>query len=121
MEAINENATTNFVDVATENNELTNEKTSQQEKTIDVKFTKVLEIVLYILGFIFLFFGFQYYFQDLDYHSNPLNFYEERYVGGDAYNYIISAARSSAVMIKSLIWIILGCSSLIIGRTFRKE
>lgn len=49
------------------------------------------------------------------------NFYisEFNYVGGDAYNYIITAARSSAVMIKSLIWVVLGCSSILVGRTFR--
>ena len=46
----------------------------------------------------------------INYYSNDLNcsfygvsdFDEKKYVGGDVYNYIISASRSSAVMIKNL-------------------
>ena len=49
--------------------------------------------------------------KDLDYNDNPFKFDEHRYVGGDAYNFIISAARSSAVMTKSLIWMVAGCSA----------
>lgn len=45
-----------------------------------------------------------YYSNDLAYGSyGVFDFDEKKYVGGDAYNYIISASRSSAVMIKSLI------------------
>ncbi len=94
-----------------------NETVEQQGKTVNLNFTKIFEIVLYVLGIIFITLGFKYYAKDLSFGDNPLKFYEERYVGGDAYNYIISAARSSAVMVKSLIWIVLGCSSMIIGRT----
>lgn len=100
-----------------------NETVDQQEKTVNLNFTKIFEIILYVLGIVFITFGFKYYVEDLKFGDNPLMFYEERYVGGDAYNYIISAARSSAVMVKSLIWIVLGCSSIIIGRTmsFKKR
>jgi len=94
-----------------------NETVEQQEKKVNINFFKIFEIILYVLGIIFIVFGFEYYAEDLNFGDNPLKFYEERYVGGDAYNYIISAARSSAVMVKSLIWIVLGCSSIIIGRT----
>lgn len=90
----------------------------KSEKTININPKKVFEYLLYVLGFIFLIKGFLLYSDDLFYTDNPMKFYEEHYVGGDAYNYIISAARSSAIMIKSLIWIVLGCFSILIGRTF---
>ena len=96
------------------NNEVTVE---QKEKTINLNFTKVFEWILYVLGIIFILFGFSYYFEDLKSSDNTLKFYEEQYVGGDAYNYIISAARSTAIMVKSLIWVVLGCSTILIGRT----
>ncbi len=68
---------------------------------------------------VFIMYGGYIYNQDLGYSSNPMDFHEERYVGGDAYNYIISASRSAAVMVKSLFWVILGCTSIIISRTIR--
>lgn len=90
---------------------------NDEQKTVSVKFEKVLEYILYLLGVVFIIIGFDYYFEDLEYGSDPLRFYEKSYVGGDAYNYIISATRSTAIMVKSLIWMVLGCSSIIIGRT----
>lgn len=89
-----------------------------EQKTVEIKFYKILMYILYLLGVIFIIKGFYYYFQDLDYNQDPLLFYEKKYVGGDAYNYIISASRSTAVLIKSLIWIVLGCFSILTGRTF---
>ncbi len=63
-----------------------------------------------------------YYSNDLDCGSyGVFDFDEKKYVGGDAYNYIISASRSSAVMIKSLIWVVLGFCSIIVGRLFLKN
>lgn len=94
-----------------------NEVVEQKEKTVNLNLTKIIEWVLYVLGITFILFGFNYYFEDLKSIDSPLEFYEKKYVGGDAYNYIISAARSTAIMVKSLIWIVLGCSSIIIGRT----
>ncbi|MCS2333630.1 hypothetical protein [Bacteroides sp. BFG-606] len=94
-----------------------NNGTVEQQKTVNLNFIKIFEIIFYVLGVIFITFGFKYYAKDLNFGDNPLKFYEEQYVGGDAYNYIISASRSSAVMVKSLIWMVLGCSSVIIGRT----
>lgn len=88
-----------------------------EQKTVSIKLTKVLEYLLYLLGAVFIMAGCDYYFEDLDYSSSPLQFYEKTYVGGDAYNYIISATRSTAIMVKSLIWMVLGCSSIIVGRT----
>ena len=90
----------------------------EEEKTVNVTFRGIAKWCLYILGVVFLLVGMSFYFKDVDYYSSPMQFHEERYVGGDAYNYIISAARSAAVMIKSLIWVVMGCSSIIIGRTF---
>ena len=89
-----------------------------EQKTVEIRFNKILVYILYLLGLIFIIAGFYYYSQDLDYNQDPLLFYEKKYVGGDAYNYIISASRSTAVLIKSLIWIVLGCSSILTGRTF---
>ena len=89
----------------------------KSDKTINLNLLKITEWFLYVLGIIFLIKGFIFYSKDLFYTDNPLKFYEEHYVGGDAYNYIISAARSSAIMIKSLIWIVLGSFSIVIGRT----
>lgn len=79
----------------------------------------VIEIALYIAGIIFLIFCFMKLGQDLDTISGEFHFFEETYVGGDAYNYIISAARSSAVMVKSLIFGVLGSSSIISGLLLR--
>ena len=74
-----------------------------------------------VLGVVFIIIGINYYGEDLECGSyGVFDFDEKKYVGGDAYNYIISASRSSAVMIKSLIWFVLGSCSIIIGRTFSK-
>lgn len=89
----------------------------QGEETVNVNFKSIVKWGLVVLGFIFLIVGINYLIQDLHYSDNPMDFTEERYVGGDAYNYIISAARSTAVMVKSLIWVVLGCSSIIVSRT----
>ena len=80
----------------------------------------ILEVLCYLIGIVSIVFAWIWYNSDLDISSsgNPFRFHEERYVGGDAYNYIISAGRSSAVMIKSLIWMTFGCASIIIGVLF---
>lgn len=88
----------------------------EKKDTISISAEKIVELGCYLLGAIFVIIAFVKMGKDLDYKDNPFSFYEHRYVGGDAYNYIISAARSSAVMIKSLIWMVAGCSALIIGR-----
>ena len=85
-------------------------------ETVNINLGKVIEWGCYLLGAIFVIIAFVKMGKDLDYKDNPFSFYEHRYVGGDAYNYIISAARSSAVMVKSLIWMVAGCTALIIGR-----
>lgn len=90
---------------------------SQEEKeTISISASKVVEYGCYMLGLIFIIIAFVTMGKDLDYKSDPFLFYERHYVGGDAYNYIISAARSSAILVKSLVWMVAGCSALIIGR-----
>ena len=107
----------NFAD-SMQNQEKKNEGTLSDEKntTINIKGDKIVEWCCYIIGAIFIIISFSLMNKDLDYRDNPFRFYEKSYVGGDAYNYIISAARSSAVMVKSLIWMVAGCSTLIIGR-----
>ena len=96
--------------------ETTSTLVEEKKETINIDLGKVIEWGCYLLGAIFVIISFIKMGKDLDYKDNPFSFYEHRYVGGDAYNYIISAARSSAVMIKSLIWMVAGCSALIIGR-----
>lgn len=95
--------------------------TTSEEQTVNLNFRIIFKWTLVILGLGFIAYGGYLYNQDLGYSSNPMDFYEERYVGGDAYNYIISASRSAAVMVKSLIWFILGCSSIIISRSIHNK
>lgn len=94
---------------------------AQEENTVNVSFKSVVKFGLVALGFIFLSVGIYYLIRDVHYSDNPMKFTEERYVGGDAYNYIISASRSTAVMVKSLIWVVLGCSSIIVSRTIHTK
>lgn len=85
---------------------------------VNINISLVIEITLYVIGAILLCFAFKWYNNDLEVwsKSDPFMFSEKRYVGGDAYNYIISASRSAAVVTKSLIWTILGCTSILAGR-----
>lgn len=87
-----------------------------KKETVNINLEKMIEWGCYLVGAIFVIIAFVKMGKDLDYKDNPFSFYEHRYVGGDAYNYIISAARSSAVMVKSLIWMVAGCTALIVGR-----
>lgn len=92
-----------------------------EEKKVNVTFSNIMEWTLYVLGVVLIIIGINYYGKDLRCGSyGVFDFDEMTYVGGDAYNYIISAARSTAVMIKSLIWVVLGSCSIIVGRTFSK-
>lgn len=86
--------------------------------TVNINISLVIEITLYVIGAILLWFAFKWYNNDLEVwsKSDPFMFSEKRYVGGDAYNYIISASRSAAIVTKSLIWTILGCTSILAGR-----
>lgn len=96
------------------------EEKNQTKDKNSVSFEKltVLKITLYVLGIISILIAWKWYNYDLDIQSigDPYMFHEKRYVGGDAYNYIISASRSTAIMTKSLIWMIFGCTSLIFGK-----
>ena len=93
---------------------VTSETSNNQKVTLN--FSKILRVVVYIIGIISIIVSFCLYILDLPTYGSPFEFQEESYVGGDAYNYIISAARSSAVMVKSLIWMVFGCTMLVIGR-----
>lgn len=92
--------------------------TEQNPSTITINNNKVIEWVFYVIGIILIIISTIYFFNDLEIRSsgNLYEFKEERYVGGDAYNFVISAARSGAVMTKSLVMAVLGCSALIIGK-----
>lgn len=97
----------------------THEQMSEEKKsdTVNLNLNLILEIAFYAVGLICLIFAIKWYGKDLDiYSDNPFRFSEERYVGGDAYNYIISAARSSAVVGKCIFWSILAGASVICGR-----
>lgn len=83
------------------------------EETVEFKWTTVLTWLLYIVGAILIIMCVVKLNQDLTTYSGEFRFKEESYVGGDAYNYIISAARSAAVMTKALIYGVLGSSSII--------
>ncbi len=85
------------------------------EETVEFKWATVLSWALYIVGAILIIMCIVKLNQDLTTYSGEFRFEEESYVGGDAYNYIISAARSAAVMTKALIYGVLGSSSIISG------
>ena len=93
--------------------------TTRDEQTVNLNFRIIFKWALVVLGLVFIAYGSYMYSQDLGYSSNPMDFHQERYVSSDPYNYIISASRSAAVMVKSLIWFVLGCTSVIISRTIR--
>lgn len=90
----------------------------KKDEKVTIAFPQILSIVLYIIGITAIIIAFHWYNKDLDIHSDgdPFRFYEKTYVGGDAYNYIISAGRSTAVIAKGIFWMIFGCSSIIYGR-----
>ena len=93
------------------------QETVSQEKKSAV--SKILAVVFYIAGAVLIGFAVYYLSKDLQpkySFSGEYYFIEYEYVGGDAYNYIISAARSTAIMVKALIYAVLGCTSLILGR-----
>lgn len=86
-----------------------------KEAVVNFEFSRLLEFGSYVLGFILIVLSVIKYCGDLPTYKDEFHFDEVRYVGGDAYNYIISAARSSAVLIKSLIMAIWGCFSIVVG------
>ena len=92
-----------------------------KNETVNINPLKVTEWLLYVIGGVCLAIGFYYYSNDVNYNNTPCDFYQQQYVGGDAYNLIITASRSTAIMVKSLIWIVLGCSSIIVGRTINNK
>ena len=110
-----------------ENNEIiTNEQCDMQQKSLedtiakdsreeDFNLTAVLQWLFYILGAVLIVMSVVKYNADLETYHDEFHFDEIGYVGGDAYNYIISAARSTAIMIKSLILALFGCTSIIAG------
>lgn len=90
---------------------------NQKETVIHIGTKQIVSTVLFVIGGIFLIFAFKFLSEDLDtYDGSPFKFQEEQYVGGDAYNYIISAARSTTIMVKSLVNAVIGCSSIILGQ-----
>lgn len=115
-----ENKNVESVLETTSENEVVENASSETVKseTVNINISLTVEIALYVVGAILLWFAFKWYNNDLDVwsKSDPFMFSEKRYVGGDAYNYIISASRSAAVVTKSLIWTILGCTSILAGR-----
>lgn len=84
---------------------------------VAINFYVVFRVLLYLIGVVSILMAWKWYNSDLDIYSSgdPFKFHEKTYVGGDAYNYIISAARSSAIMMKSLIWMAFGCSMILVG------
>ena len=110
-----------------ENQELKMESTSIQNESVpqtannasgNIRRT-LLAALFYIVGAVLLGVCIYYLSNDLkpeyswasEYYFDP-----KKYVGGDAYNYIISATRSTAIMVKSLIYAVLGSTSIIFAR-----
>lgn len=79
--------------------------------------------IWYIISVIFFIFAFVYLSQANDYIDNSAKMMSnndsgmsQRYVGGDAYNYIIAGTYSTTISIRALIFCILGIGSIIIGK-----
>lgn len=107
-----------IVTTIAEEQETVQQEQSQSKNFITIDNSKIGAWIFYILGIICLLFAQNFFFDDLELRSggNRYLFYGETYVGGDAYNYIISAARSAAVMTRGLILAVCGCSFIIIGK-----
>ena len=82
-------------------------------------FSTLLQWIFYIAGIVLIVMSIMKYGQDLNTYRGEYRFDEISYVGGDAYNCIISASRSTAVMVKSLILAVWGCSLFISGLLLR--
>lgn len=114
-----------------ENNKtITNEQCDMQQKSledntarnssvIDIKINTLLQCIFYILGTILIVMSVMKYGADLETYFDEYHFNEISYVGGDAYNYIISTTRSTTIMVKSLILALYGCTSIIAGLILR--
>ena len=114
-----------------ENNEIiTSEQCNMQPKSlentvtkdgsvIDINLNAILQWLFYILGAVLIAMSAVKYNTDLETYRDEYHFNEIGYVGGDAYNYIISAARSTTIMVKSLILALFGCTSIIAGLILR--
>lgn len=93
----------------------------EQPTMVELSLTAILKWILFLLGIVFIAYGGYLYTEDVNYYSSPMMFDEKRYVGGDAYNYIISASRSTAIMVKSLIWVVLGSTTVLVSRTIHSS
>ena len=109
-----ENVKNEVIDATTESQRLVL-LSSFNNENVTIKIASLLQWGLIILGLILIFMSIFKYGNDLDTYNGEYKFDEISYVGGDAYNCIISAARSTAVMVKSLILAVLGSTSLISG------
>lgn len=92
---------------------------TKADEMVTVTSSNVIEKILYVTGIALIIFAVVKYGNDLETYRGEFRFNEIGYVGGDAYNYIISATRSAAVMVKSLILAVLGCSAVISGLLIR--
>lgn len=85
---------------------------------VEMYVRKIAEYAMYAAGVVLLCLAVSVYSSDLTlkFHGDEFEFHERKYVAVDAYNYIISASRSSAVMVKSLILAVSGFATIIIGQ-----
>lgn len=91
------------------------QKTNCQKSTV----SKIFAVLFYLAGVILICVAIYYLNNDLSPRysfSGLYDFDEHEYVGGDAYNFIISASRATGILVKSLIYTVLGCTSLVLGR-----
>ena len=91
----------------------------KDNKVINININTLIQSLLYILGTVLLIMSALKYNTDLETYFDEYHFNEISYVGGDAYNYIISTARSTTIMVKSLILALYGCTSIIAGLILR--
>lgn len=91
----------------------------QPERNDLIDKSKIGAWIFYILGIVCLLFAQNFFFDDLDLNgADRCHFYEKIYVEGDAllYNILISATRSTAIMVRGLILAVCGCAFLIMGK-----
>lgn len=102
-----------------------NETNSQNTANTDSNIgRKLLATLFYVVGIVLMGVCIYYLSNDLrpEYSFEKHYYFDPKeYVGGDAYNYIISAARSTAIMVKALVYAVLGCTSLILGQLICKK
>ena len=74
-------------------------------------------MLLYLTGFILLGVSIYFFYESFSYMVIDENGQlDKKFVGGDAYNYIISGTYSTTIMLRSLLFAVLGSVFLLMGK-----